>query len=269
MSGTPDKSQLDRGTDPEYAAVSSMAVIGLVVAVLGVWPLLLISKHWVEPPTSLPDLVVMTAIFAAAPLVGLVLSLTALRQIRRSCGVVTGKRIALAGLAAGVLLVVAWAGWLTSQWQRNEQTLRDLEKTAYAVMDNLLAGRYEQVYERIPEEYRRRQPAGYRRFRAQMEGLFEGAGAPVQRRLLSLRIVQTEYGTLIAPAEIRVDLERRILQVSIMLGRNTAGRWELVGIQGGPTFESMMKHDTPSDRLPQEEENQVEPAAPEPAPTSP
>ena len=269
MSGTPDKSQLDRGTDPEYAAVSSMAVIGLVVAVLGVWPLLLISKHWVEPPTSLPDLVVMTVIFAAAPLVGLVLSLTALRQIRRSYGVVTGRRIALAGLATGALLAAVWAGWLTVEWRRNERTLRDLEKTAYAVMDNLLAGRYEQVYEQIPEEYRRRQPAGYRQFRDYMAELFEGAGALVERRLLSLRIIKTERGTYIAPAEMRVDLERWNLQVSMTFSRTPAGKWELVGIQGRPTLESMMKHDTPSDRLPQEEENQVEPAAPEPAPTSP
>ena len=71
MSRTTDQTQLDRATDPEYAAISSTAVIGLVVAVLGVWPLLLITKRWVQPPSYLTDLVVMTAIFTAAALVAI------------------------------------------------------------------------------------------------------------------------------------------------------------------------------------------------------
>ena len=269
VSRTPDKSPLDRATDPEYAAVSSAAVIGLVSAVAGVWPLLLVSKQWVEPPTSARDLAVMMAIFVAAPVVSLVLSLVALVQIRRSWGVVTGRRIALAGLATGGLLTAAWAGWLTYEWRVNEQTLRDLEKTAYGILDDLLAGRYEPVYERIPEDFRRRQPAGYRHFHDQMAELFEGAGPVLDRRLLSLRIVNLENGATIAPAEMHVDLERRILQVGLTLGRTPRGTWELLGIQGAPTFESMMKYDNPYDRLLEQQERQVPAAPPVPAPTPP
>ena len=63
MTQTPNETPLDRATDPEYAAISSAAVIGLIIAILGVWPLLLISHYWIEPPSSVPDLMVHLAVF--------------------------------------------------------------------------------------------------------------------------------------------------------------------------------------------------------------
>ena len=248
MTQMPKGTQLDRATDPEYAAVSSAAAIGLVIAVLGVWPLLLISNNWIEPPSSLPDLVVTLAIFAAAPLVGLVVSLMAYLQILRSYGVLTGKRLSLAGAAVGAALTLVWAGWLVYQWRENDRILHELEATAYQITDELIQRRYDDVYQRLPAEFRKRQPGGSRLFRARMEQLFEGAGAFTDRRLMSLRLVPTEQGTYVAPAEMRVDLERRILQISLTLGLGSGGKWELVGFGGGPTFESMIKFDNPYDK---------------------
>jgi len=253
MRDTQNNTQLDRATDPEYAAVSSAAAVGLVIAVLGVWPLLLISNNWVEPPSSVPDLGVSLAIFAAAPLAGLVIGLLAYRQIRRSHGVLTGRRLALAGVAVGAALSLLWSGWLVYKWKENDRILRELEAAAYRITDDLIRGRYDDVYQRLPEEFRRRQPGGSRLFRARMAQLFEDAGAVTGRRLMSLRLVPTEQGAYVAPAEMRVDLERRILQITLTLGLETEGKWELVGFGGGPTFESMTKFDAPNDKPEAEE----------------
>jgi hypothetical protein len=272
VSRTSDKTQLDRATDPEYAAVSSAAAVGLVIAVLGVWPLLLISNNWIEPPSSLPDLFVTLAVFAAAPLVGLVVSLMAYLQILRSYGVLTGKRLALTGAAVGAALILVWAGWLVYQWRENDRILRELEATAYRITDELIQGRYDDVYQRLPVEFRKRQAGGSRLFRARMKQLFEGAGAVTGRRLMALRVVPTEQGAYVAPAEMRVDLERRILQISLTLGLGMEGKWELIGFGGGPTFESMMKYDNPYDNPETEKSAPAPPAAEkpaEPAPTAP
>ena len=269
MTQTPKATQLDRATDPEYAAVSSAAAVGLVIAVLGVWPLLLISNDWVEPPSSVPDLMVSLAIFAATPLVGLVIGLLAYRQIRRSHGVLTGTRLALAGVAVGAALALVWSGWLVYKWKENDRILRELEATAYRITDELIQGRYDDVYQRLPEEFRRRQPGGSRLFRARMEQLFEGAGAVTGRHLMSLRLVPTEQGAYVAPAEMRVDLERRILQISLTLGLGPGGKWELVGFGGGPTFESMIKYDNPYDTPETEESAPVTPVDEKPAEPAP
>ena len=269
MTQMPKGTQLDRATDPEYAAVSSAAAIGLVIAVLGVWPLLLISNDWVEPPSSGADLVVSLAIFTATPLVGLVIGLLAYRQIRRSHGVLTGTRLALAGVAVGAALTLVWSGWLVYKWKENDRILRELEATAYRITDELIRGRYDDVYQRLPEEFRKQQPGGSRLFRARMEQLFEGAGAVTGRRLMSLRLVPTEQGAYVAPAEMRVDLERRILQISLTLGLGPEEKWELVGFGGGPTFESMMKYDNPYDNPETGESAPAPPAAEKPAEPAP
>ncbi|HET6441142.1 MAG TPA: DUF4190 domain-containing protein [Phycisphaerae bacterium] len=265
MTQTPKETQLDRATDPEYAAVSSAAAVSLVIAVLGIWPLLLISNDWVEPPSSVPDLVVSLAIFAATPLVGLVIGLLAYRQIRRSHGVLTGTRLALAGVAVGAGLMLVWSGWLVYQWRQNDRILHELEATAYRIIDELIQGRYDDVYQRLPVERRKRQPGGSRLFRARMAQLFEGAGAVTDRRLMSLRLVPTEQGAYVAPAEMRVDLERRILQISLLLGLGPEEKWELVDLRGGPTFESMIKFDNPYDK-PEESDSTPVPTATETPP---
>jgi len=241
MTQTPNDSELDRATDPEYAAVSSGAVVGLIIAILGVWPLLPVSKKWIEWPATLPDLVVTLAIFVAAPGLGLIVSCIAVRQIRRSHGVLIGRQLALAGGAVGAVLAFAWSGWLIYEWQENERVFKDLKATAYEVADELIAGRYEEVYDMIPEDFRERQAASPARFRAAMERLFRGGGKILGRRLSVLRIIPTEQGALVAPAEMRVEMENRILQIQVLLGQNAEKRWELIGVGGAPTFESMMK----------------------------
>jgi hypothetical protein len=105
-----------------------------------------------------------------------------------------------------------------------------------------------------------------------MEQLFEGAGAVTGRRLMSLRLVPTEQGTYVAPAEMRVDLERRILQISLTLGLGPEEKWELVGFGGGPTFESMIKFDNPYDKPEESDSTPAPPTTetpPQPAPKAP
>jgi len=232
MAQIPNDSELDRATDPEYAAVSSSAVVGLVISALGVSAFL-------------------TEAFIPAPVVGLVVSLAALRGIRRSRGVLTGRRLALAGAILGAALTVVAGGFHLIRWRQERQVLEDLEATACHIVDELVAGRYEEVYDMIPEDLRERQAAGPARFRTAMERLFRGGGKTLGRRLSTLRIIPTEQGSLVAPAEMRVEMENRIIQIRILLGRNAEGRWELIGVGGAPTFGSMMKFGEPGrDRAP-------------------
>jgi hypothetical protein len=64
---------------------------------------------------------------------------------------------------------------------------------------------------------------------------------------------------------MRVDLERRILQISLTLGLGPEEKWELVGFGGGPTFESMIKFDNPYDK-PESSDSAPAPPATENAP---
>jgi len=248
---TPNDSELDRATDPEYAAVSSGAVVGLVISALGVSAFL-------------------TEAFVPAPAVGLVVSLAALRGIRRSRGVLTGRRLALAGAILGAALTVVAGGFHLIRWRQERQVLEDLEATACHIVDELVAGRYEEVYDMIPENFRERQAASPARFRTAMERLFRGGGKTLGRRLSALRIIPTEQGDLVAPAEMRVEMENRILQIQVLLGRSAEKRWELIAVGGAPTFESMMKFgDRDEEPLsppePDTDKDDADAPAPEPA----
>jgi len=222
MTTLPSDTRLDVATDPEYATISPTAVVGLLVSVAGV------AAFWKWP-------------LVAVPVVGFVLSLAAGRKIRRSEGVLAGRRLAAAGMAVGAIMAVTAAGYHALIWHSEQALYKDLAARAEAVVDEMLAGQYDKVYERMPEAWRRRQAAGPEAFRARLSPLLEGAGALVERHLASLQILPTEEGDLVAPAEMYVELERRLLTLTLWFQRTEAGRWELVGVGGEETFESAMK----------------------------
>ena len=213
------EADLDRATDREYAAVSVLAVLGVVLAALGVLAFL-------APP------------LVAAPALATVLSLAALRRIRRSRGVLTGGRLALAGLLLGAGLTLTAGGYHGWQWYGEYRTLTRLQARTHAITDQILARQYAEVFEQIAPDSRQHE-AGLDLFRHRLAGLFAGAGEPVGRELRALQILRSERDEAIALAEIRVRLQQRTLDFNLWFQPDEAGRWQFMGVGGRETFESV------------------------------
>ena len=220
-----EDAELDRATDPEYAAVSVTAVLGVVLGALSVvaflvWPLV------------------------AVPVLATAVSLAARRRIRRSHGVLTGRRLALAGLVLGLGLTAASAGYHGWQWYGQHRTLHALRDWTDRLLDQGVAGKYEEVFEQMPAGTPQRK-GGIDLFRRRLDGLFAGAGAVRDRRLRSLQILQAEGGLTVALAEVRLALEQRELQFQVWFQPDAEGRWQFVGLGGRETFASALERDTP------------------------
>jgi len=108
-------------------------------------------------------------------------------------------------------------------------------------IDAILASRYEEVFEKLPADSPQGK-AGLESFRKGIRDLFEGGGSLVGRKLMSLQILPTERGVLVAPAATRVTLDRRILEMTLWFRLEEDGHWRLVGVGGQETFESMAKY---------------------------
>ncbi|KPJ75912.1 MAG: hypothetical protein AMK72_06310 [Planctomycetes bacterium SM23_25] len=214
--------RLDRATDPEYAAVCPLAVIALVVGVLG-------------------GAAFLAAPLVAVPAVAIGLALAARRKIRKSQGVLVGRKLAVAGLVLGIATAAAGGGYHLLLWQGKQQTLEDLETQAIETLDEILAGRYETVFEKLPDDSLQRK-LGLDAFRQGISGLLDGAGGLVGRDLMSLQILPFESGGLVAPADMRVNLERRILEVTLWFRQEEDGHWRLAGVGGQETVESIAKY---------------------------
>lgn len=219
----------DRATDAEYAPLSTTAVLALVFALVGTL-----------------GFVVFPALALSA--VGLVLGLVAARKIRRSEGALVGRRAADAAVALSLLVLAA--GGAHRGWKHftEERLYGDLQARALEAADDLLAGRYERVFERFPQDWQKHQPGGADGLRRRLAPLFENAGDLVGRDLRFLQVLTTEDGQAVAPAEVRVELAQRILNLTLWFKQASDGRWDLVGVGGEETLESLGKH--PTDRGP-------------------
>ncbi|MBM4019442.1 MAG: hypothetical protein FJ288_14160 [Planctomycetes bacterium] len=204
---------LDRATDPEYAAISTKAVMAAAFSVVG-------AAAFLAAP------------FIMMPVVGILLGLLALRQIRSSAGVLAGRGIAWAAVGAGAAVAIAAAAYHGHNWLAEHRMFSDLENRSYQVIDDIAAGRYADVYALMPEEFRRRQGAGPEQFRARLAPLMKDAGSIQRRALVTLQVTETEDGQVLAPAEMHVDLERRRLRFTIWFKQAADGKWELVGVAG-------------------------------------
>jgi hypothetical protein len=213
-----DEADLDRATDREYAAVSVPAVLGVVFAALGV-------------------VAFLAAPLVSVPILAAVLSAVALRRIRRSRGVLTGRRLALAGLALGLGLTLLAGGYHAWTWYGEYQTLETLKRRTHEVGDDLVARNYGTVFDRMPDGSPQRE-RGLDAFRAHLTRLFAGAGDPVGRSLRSLQILRTDRGEAIAAAELRLDLTQRTLEFQLWFRPDEEGRWQFIGVGGRETLES-------------------------------
>jgi len=217
---------LDRATDREYAAVSVPAVFSVALAALGV-------------------VAFLAAVLVAVPALAAVLGLVALRRIRRSRGVLTGTRLASAGLALGLALTLAAGGYHGWQWYDEHRTLTSLQTRTHAIMDQIMDRRWAEVWDQVPTDSNQ-QPLGLDRFRRGMTALFAGAGEAGDRELRALQILPTERGELVAVAEVRVRFENRTLDFNVWFQPDDAGRWRFMGVGARETFASASRHGGPA-----------------------
>jgi hypothetical protein len=222
----PTDDELDRAIDPEYAAISTRAVLGLLASLAGITGLL-----------AMP-LVLLSVL-------GFFLGLLGLRQIRRSEGVVVGRPIALAAALLGAAVTLSITSYNGYYWLRDRAIYDEVKVQANAVTDEILAGRYEKVFMMMPEDFRRQQASGPEEFRKTIAPLFENAGKIVNRRLLSLHVVPTADTGLAVPAEVHIELERRYVDLTLVFVRNADGQWVVFGVGGAETFESMARFPPP------------------------
>ncbi len=220
MTEPPAAEPLDLPLDPEYAAISSSAVLGLIFSVLGV------AAFVAEPLLVLPA-------------AGFVLSLLGYGRVVRSEGAVTGRRLALAGIVLGGGLVLGAGGWHGYQAWSEMRVLDRLRERALALTDDLIAGRYDAVFARLPDDFRAQPGVSQEDFRRVMAPMFEGGGELEERALLALRPVPTERGTVVAPAEIRVKYATRALKVTVVYEFDGED-WRLLGVEATPTFGSLI-----------------------------
>jgi hypothetical protein len=230
MSKTPDKpltpadGELDRATDPEYAAISPLAVVGLVLSLLGV------AAFFIVPLLVLP-------------LLGLGMSLAAYRKIRRSEGVLTGRLLARVGAVLGLMLALAASAYHIETWREQQSTLHVIEKLSYEILDSIAAGDYEKVYQMMPEDFRKAQAKGAEGFRESLLPFFKGAGQVTQKPiLLTLSPIVSKEGKLLHRATMRLGMEHRSLDFTLWFMQDQTRQWQPVGVACEETFESMMKN---------------------------
>jgi len=221
-----EEADLDRATDREYAAVSVPAVVGVGLAALSV-------------------VAFLNEFLVAVPVLAVVVSLSALRRIRRSRGVLTGRRLALVGVVLAAGLTVAAVGYHAWQWYAEHRTLASLQARTRAITDQIVAREYAKVFAQISPESPQHE-AGADLFCRRMTGLFAGAGDLVKRQLRALQILRTERAEAVAMAEVRLRLEQRTLDFHLWYQPDEGGRWRFVGVSGRETFESASRHGGPA-----------------------
>jgi hypothetical protein len=221
-----EDTDLDRATDREYAAISVLAVLSVALAALGVLAFL-------APP------------LVAVPALAAVLGLAAVRQIRRSRGVLTGLRLATAGLALGAGLTLASGGHHAWDWYGEYRTLTSLQSRTHEIIDQIVEREWAEVFARVPPDSSQHR-GGLDLFRRRLTGLFAGAGDPAGRELRALQFLRTERDEAVALAEVRLRFEQRTLDFHVWFQPDAEGRWRFVGIGGRETFESASRRGGPA-----------------------
>jgi hypothetical protein len=227
MAQVPTESELDRATDAEYAAVSVLAVVGLVFAAFGGVAL------------ALP----VAGFLVVLPVAGLALSLIALIRIRRSKGTLTGHWIAVVGVALGGVMGLLSGGQQLLAWHQQADENHVLTTATFEVAEALAAGDYEKVLVRIPADQRRTGGATAELLRSRFAPLFAGAGRITDRRLLSLDPKTTDAGERVAIGRVRIGMEHRAVLVTLLWTSAASpgvapGTWQMVGASGEEALET-------------------------------
>ncbi len=259
--------RLDQALDPEYTAISPLAVLGLIISLFGLWAPAAMATGWLEAPPDPTDLIIKLAVALAAPMAGLLTSSVALVKVRRSEGVLAGEGLAKAGILTGGTVGGLSAVFLAVLYVGVQDRLGDLRDRAYAVTDELLADDYEAVFDRMPPQVQALvggRPAVLRRY---VSPAFEGAGPLQKRELLALRLYEDEErGVMVAPTEVRIEMARRILRLRLRFEEMPDGTWGLVGLRPEETFESQTKYGDLSGPAPGPPPTPSPPQPPPPAP---
>jgi len=136
-----DDAHLDRAVEPEYAAVSVMAILALILT--GVGALAMLPR---QAYVGIPGVTYRAPILLVLPVASLLFALVARRKIVRSEGTLVGLRAATAAVTLSAVFVagsVALHGYLQHrQYSLNQALLTETQ----GYLDRLLNGDYESVY---------------------------------------------------------------------------------------------------------------------------
>ena len=215
--------KLDRAIDEEYSAVSSSALLAVVLAVLSPPALgiswLLSFEIW---------------LFNLVPLAALVLALIGLRSIKHSGGTVSGRRMALAGLAVGALFFAGGIVLHANHYLKQRALRAEVLELVFAQCDHLQAGNPGQVHDRLNESFRQQWPR--KDFVEYNSRLMESTG-PVQRRqVMSVKFFVTSNGTLNAKVFVRLKGKASSVNVESWFARSGPGRWRREAFKAGPSM---------------------------------
>jgi hypothetical protein len=221
--GQIDDGVLDRATDPEYAAISLMAIMGLVLSMAG------LAAFFVPPMIMIP-------------LLGFLVSLAAWRRIRRSQGVLAGQSLARAGMVLGAAMTLTSAALHLELYREERQVYNLVADEARDAVQAIRERNFGKVYTSMPDDFRARQATSVQAFGEGFDAWLKDAGDFKEQNLLSLTPVMTKEKILIQKVIIRTDFQKRSLEFQLWYMPDTTRRWKLIGVACGETFDSQVKN---------------------------
>ncbi|MBN2582622.1 MAG: hypothetical protein JXL80_06105 [Planctomycetes bacterium] len=223
-----DNAHRDRAVEPEYAAVSVMAILALILA--GIGALALLPK---QAYVLIPGLPYKAPILLVLPVASFFFALLARRKIVCSEGTLVGLRAANTAVmlsAAFVLGSIGLHGYLQHrQYTLNEAMLAD----AQHYLDRILQDDYEGVYNEMMANNPALAATGLslKRFRSEIRGVLNSGGDYYGRNLQSQDVRVPDDPS--QPAEIqgrvvhRFHFKKGAVDLTFVFAQRN-GQWKLM-----------------------------------------
>lgn len=168
--------------------------------------------------------------FLVVPLAGLAISLMAMRGLRQSQGVMTGRRLAFAGILICAAVTVTSGTLYSYQVFSRLQEKQALTRQAYEIIDEILAGKYQAETERMPESFREQ---AFALQYVREKYALKVAGAPLGRSVGLVQVLGSEDGERRALVDAYVDMPQGRLKICLYFQEEGLGRWQLQSLSAG------------------------------------
>jgi len=216
--------RLDRAIDHEYAAVSTLAVLSLVLGLLSLPALALAFvssfKYW---------------LLNLIPLAAVVLASAGLYRIRRSEGTLAGRRIAMVGLALGGLLLLSGIVLHGHRHLERRAYRAEVREAAFAQFKDFAPEGLGRLYDRFGESFRAK--VWREGFVGYLAGLSRGAGEIQKREVISIDLFPRDEGDISARVFFRLRGKSRCIDMRVWFERVGEGEWRPLSVSAGWAFE--------------------------------
>jgi hypothetical protein len=244
-----DDAHLDRAVEPEYAAVSVMAILALILTGVGALAMLPQQAY-----VGIPGVTYRAPILLVLPVASLLFALAARRKIVRSEGTLVGLRAATAAVALSALFVagsVALHGYLQHrQYSLNQAILTETQ----GYLDRLLNEDYESVYREIAANNPGIVSEGLSptAFGEMIGSLLKQGGDYYGRRLQNQGVTMpedtTEDGEIRGYVTHRFLFKRGAVDLNFIFAQRD-GRWKLMLVKPSMAFEFLPPDAKPKKRF--------------------